>query len=106
MAIALEPWGGGARIRLPESVTVNCVSELHRLLLEALHAKHNIEINFERTTELDASAVQLLYRACQTAGRMGLTVTVAGGAIPEVVEKTFRDLGLDPFRRALQSLGQ
>jgi len=105
MSLALERAGGGAHISMPESVTVNCVADLHRLFLEAISAKENIQIDFARTTELDASAVQLLYRACQKAGSLGLTVAVAG-TLPELIEKTFRQVGLDPFRRALQSLGQ
>lgn len=105
MGITLERSAGTALIRLPESVTVNCVAELHRLFLEAFSAKQNMEIDFTRTTELDASVVQLLYRACQSAGRAGLTVAVAG-ALPELIEKTFRESGLDPFRRALPALGK
>src|SRR5271167_314402 len=105
MGITLEESTGGVRIRLPESVTVNCIAELHGLFLEAISAKRSIEIDFERTTALDACAVQLLYRACLAAGRSNLTVLPAG-ALPEPVEKAFRELGLDPFRRASQSLGQ
>jgi hypothetical protein len=105
MGITLVPSAGSARIRLPESVTVNCITELHGLFLEAISGKRSIEIDFERTTELDACAVQLLYRACLAAGRSNLTVRPAG-AMPEPVEKTFRELGLDPFQRASKSLGQ
>jgi anti-anti-sigma regulatory factor len=105
MPLALEPSSKGMLLRLPESATVNCVAELHQLFLDASRASQNIEIDFARTAELDASVLQLLYRACQTAGRAGLTIEVAG-ALPELVEKTFREAGLDPFRRALQSLGK
>jgi len=28
------------------------------------------------------------------------------GTLPDLVQKTFRDAGLDPFQRALQALGQ
>jgi anti-anti-sigma regulatory factor len=102
--MALELSGGGALIRMPESVTVNCISELHRLFLEALSTQQSIRIDFGQNEELDASAVQLLYRACQEAEASGLTIAVEG-TLPEVVKKTFRDLGLDPFRQASQSLG-
>lgn len=105
MPLALERTGDGALIRLPESVTVNCVSELHRMFLEAFGAKQSVQIDFERTTELDACAAQLLYRACQAAGSSGLSVAVAG-ALPQSVEKAFQEAGLDPFRRALLSLGK
>ena len=105
MPLTLEPSAKGTLLRLPESVTVNCVAELHQFFLNACRASQNIEIDFERTAEFDASAVQLLYRACQTAERAGLMIAVAG-ALPELIEKTFREAGLDPFRRALQSLGK
>jgi len=105
MAIALDSSAVDTRIRMPDSVTVNSITELHRQFLEALRAKQSIEIDFDQTTELDASAVQLLYRVCQSAGSADLTITVAG-TLPDLVQKTFRDAGLDPFQRALQALGQ
>ena len=104
MSLSLETSGQRALIRLEESVTVNCVAELHNLIVEALHAKKNVEIDFSRTREIDASVVQLLYRACQSFGREGLGVAVTG-TLPEQVENSFRNVGLDPFHRAQQSLG-
>ena len=105
MPLALERAGGDALIRLPEAVTVNCVSELHRLFLEAFGARQSVRMDFEHTAELDACAIQLLYRACQSAGSSGLSVVVAG-TLPEPVEKAFQEAGLDPFRRALLLLGK
>jgi len=104
MSVTVEQASQGSRVRLAGSITVNCAAELHRALLDALHTKQNIEMDMEQTTELDASAIQLLYRACVAAGNAGLCLEPAG-VLPSVVEAAFRDAGLDPFQRAAQVLG-
>jgi len=91
-------------IRLAESITLGSVTELHKLLIEALDSKRSIAIDLEAATELDVAGVQLLYAAWQAADKAGVSVSVQG-SVPLAVKNAFRDAGLDPFHIASGSEG-
>jgi anti-anti-sigma regulatory factor len=100
MGFTLEPVDGRCLVHLRDSVTVNCATELHGTLVEALASGKPVEIDFERATEVDVSAIQLLDAAAKSAESSGGTFTLSG-ILPDMIAKAFRLCGLDPFARPL-----
>lgn len=100
MSFTFEPADNRSLVRLHDSVTVNCATELYGTLMEALASGKPVEIDFERATEVDVSAIQLLDAAAKSAESSGGSFTLSG-ILPDTIAKAFRLCGLDPFARPL-----
>jgi anti-anti-sigma regulatory factor len=99
MSIELQQSEDRSVVRLAEPITVGCASELHKLLVETVSSNRSVAIDLEGVTELDVSAIQLLYAAGQAAERAGISFSLQG-ILPEVVKSAFLDAGLHPFALA------
>jgi len=102
MGFTLEPADDRCLVRLHDSVTVNCATELHGTLVEALASGKPVEIDFEGATEVDVSTIQLLDAAAKSAGG---SFTLSG-VLPETIAHAFRLCGLDPFARRLSATAE
>jgi len=96
MSLQLEQAQNRIVIQLEDSVTLNSASELHDLLLQALNFRKPIAVDVRRVTEIDLSAIQLLFAAREEAVRMGILLS-AMDSISESVRSLIRESGLDPF---------
>jgi anti-anti-sigma regulatory factor len=96
MSFDLQELEDRCLLRLDESVTVNRAGELHQVLGRALNLKKRVEIDLERAVEFDVSALQLLFAAANAAKQAGTGLSLSG-TVPDCLERSFVDSGLDPF---------
>jgi anti-anti-sigma factor len=86
--------GGTARLVLEGDSTISSAAELKKALLELLEGHSSLQVDIERTTEVDTAVLQLLFSACKTVTAMGKTFELVGksDAFAEALERT----GLSP----------
>ena len=94
MGIALEQEAESSTIRLEGAVGIEFAGELKEHLVQALGYGQEIRISLEGVTDLDVTAMQLLWaaeRAAKTAGvRFGITAEEPPG-----IAGAFSDAGFD-----------
>lgn len=83
-------------IYLEGSIGIADARELKTLLLEALKSKDVMRVSLERVTDLDVTAVQLLWAARREA-RSACVVFAFTGVVPERVTTALADAGFDMF---------
>jgi anti-anti-sigma regulatory factor len=67
-------------IRLEGAIDIGCAAELKRLLVQALDAGQPVRVSLEAATELDVTAVQLLWAAARQAKGAGVKFSLTGPA--------------------------
>ena len=94
MSLQLEEAQNRVVVHLEDSVTLSSASELHDLFLQALNSRKPIAVDVSKVTEIDLSAIQILFAAHAEAIRTdhGFSAT---NTIPEAVRQTIRESGLD-----------
>ena len=82
MSVGLSQDGGCCRIQLDGAIDIACAAEMKASLLQALETGQEICVSLNGATELDVTAVQLLWAAGRDAKRRGLgfSVTESAGA--------------------------
>lgn len=93
MAVTLVRDGTRSTIRLEGAQDVSTAAELRQALLAALEAGNGIDVWLEKVTELDVTAVQLLWQARREALEAGLEFAYVGKE-PEEVGHTLEEAGL------------
>lgn len=83
-------------INLQASVDISDAADLKQALLDALLSHKELCLDLTGVTDLDITAVQLLWAAAQESRKEGLSFTVIG-AVPEEITSTVRDAGFDAF---------
>jgi anti-anti-sigma regulatory factor len=81
-------------IHLEGAVDIASAAELKKLLLQALGSGHEVRIAPEGATDLDVTAVQLLWAARREAKVLGVKFTFAG-RLPDSVTSTLAHAGLE-----------
>lgn len=81
-------------IRLEGGIDIASAAELKTLLLQALASGRELRADLEAATELDITAVQLLWAAEREAGRSGRKFTLAGRVLG-AIRAAVRDAGLE-----------
>ena len=84
MPIALERGEQMSLIRLEGAIDISCAHELKALLIEALGRGRKMRLSLDGATDLDRSAVQLLWAAAGQARGTGAGFALPGPA-PERV---------------------
>jgi anti-anti-sigma regulatory factor len=92
----LEQDAGLNVIRLEGAMEIGCAAELKRLLVEALASGPEVRISQEGATDLDVTAVQLLWAAARQAQGAGVKFTLTGPASREV-SAALGEAGLQQF---------
>lgn len=96
MGITLEQSEESSMIRLEGAVDIASAAELKKLLLQALGSGHEVRIALDGVTDLDVTAVQLLWAARREAKVLGVKFTFAE-QVPESVTSTLAHAGLEIF---------
>ena len=78
MGIALEQSENSSVLRLDGVIDISCAAELKTLLLKSLSSGGEIRIALDGVTELDVTAVQLLWAAEREAARAAVAFALSG----------------------------
>ena len=82
-------------IRLEGDVDVTCAAELKRMMIEAIASRKELQVDLTSATDLDVTAVQLLWAAKREAEKVGTIGTL--GPVPEHIVMALREAGLENF---------
>jgi anti-anti-sigma factor len=96
VSINLDQNEGECLIRLEGEVDISSAAELKKLLLEALASGRELRVDLERTTELDVTALQLLWAAERKAGGSSVGFSLLG-RVPEEISVALSDAGFKKF---------
>lgn len=66
------------------------------MLIEAISSRKEVQVDLARTTDLDVTAVQLLWAASREARKAGVSFAVAGD-VPEKIRGSVGDAGFENF---------
>jgi anti-anti-sigma regulatory factor len=83
-------------LRLEGDVDITSAMELKKLLLEGLTPGRDLHLDLERATELDITALQLLWAAKREAEVLGMRFTLVG-QVPEKMLVDAGDVGFENF---------
>lgn len=81
------------RIQLDGAIDISCAADLKTSLLQALETGQEICVSLERVTELDVTAVQLLWAAGHDARQRGLEFRVTQPPAP--ICRSLEEMGLE-----------
>ena len=85
MPVTVEQIEAVRFIRLEGEVTIACAAELKKVLLEALASGGELRLDMASATELDITALQLLWAAGREARASGRAYTLEGTVADEIV---------------------
>lgn len=94
MPVILEQSEAQNLIRLEGAVDISCAAELKTLMLQALQSDKEVRISLENATDLDVTAMQLLWAAGREARVSGVGLTLTG-PVPEQISAAIADAGLE-----------
>jgi len=95
MPVACESRDGKNVIRLEGAVDIGSAAEFRQLLIDVLNQGDAIEISLRGATELDITAMQLLWAAGKAARGAG-TGFALDGEVPPEIRVAFMGMGLEP----------
>lgn len=81
-------------IGLEAEVDIRCAAELKATLMDAIASRKEVQLDFERATDLDVTAVQLLWAAARAVEQTGVRFAFAGES-RETLTRAAREMGLD-----------
>ena len=96
MGITLNDSKAQAVIGLDGVVDISSAAELKTLLLRALHGGKKVRVSLDKVTDLDVTAVQLLWAAEREASKAGAGFSFAGPA-PAELSAALGEAGLQQF---------
>ncbi len=96
MPITFEQSEALCLIRLEGEINISSAAELKKLLLEAPASGRELRVDLERASELDVTALQLLWAAEREARGSGMGFTLAG-RVPEEISVALGDAGFEQF---------
>ena len=73
---------------------IGCAAELKATLLEALASRKPLQLELERSSDFDITALQLLWAAAREAERNGITLYFGAGP-NEALARAAWEMGLD-----------
>lgn len=96
MPITLEQSEVESVIRLEGEISIPFAAELKQMLVQALSNGKGVRVDLEASTELDVTALQLLWAAEREARRSSVGFTAAG-SIPETITAASTAAGFERF---------
>jgi anti-anti-sigma regulatory factor len=81
-------------IRLEGAIDIAAAAELRKLLLQACGSGREVRVELEAATDLDVTAVQLIWAARRSAEAAGVAFTLSG-ALAQSVATALGDAGLE-----------
>ena len=101
MGIALEENAQWSTIRLEGAIDIGCAAELKQALLRAFASGRQVRVALDGATELDVTAMQLLWAAGQES-RVSAAMFTMVGEMPEPISIALADAGFEGFSIAVQ----
>lgn len=83
-------------VRLEGETNISCAAEFKNLLMEALASGKELQLDLQDATDLDVTALQLLWAAEREAKASGKSFVLAG-ALPLAMAEIARESGLERF---------
>ena len=96
MGVTLEQNESLNLLRLDGAVGIECAAEFKGLLEQALGSGRAVRVSLEGASDLDVTAVQLLWAAGRKAKGAGVEYSIADAA-PEAVLAALSEAGLQQF---------
>lgn len=96
MPVTLDQNENFCLLRLEGEIDITSATELKTRLLQALASGRELRIDLEGATDLDVTAMQLLWAAEREARRSGMGMAVTG-RIPKEISSATRDAGFENF---------
>jgi anti-anti-sigma factor len=96
MAVTLDQSEALCVLRLEGEINIASAAELKRLLLQALASGRELRVDLEGATEVDVTALQLLWAGEREARGSGRGFTLAG-RVPEEISAAVSDAGFEKF---------
>jgi anti-anti-sigma regulatory factor len=96
MGITLDESKSKVVIGLEGAVDISSAAELKALLLRALNTGKKVRVTLDKATDLDVTAVQLLWAAEREASKASVGFSFAGPA-PAEVSAALGEAGLQQF---------
>jgi anti-anti-sigma regulatory factor len=96
MSVSLDQGDAQCLIHLESVVDINSAAELKKLLVIALQSGKEVRLDLERATELDVTALQLLWAANREAKRTEMGFSVVG-RVPDAISAAVSDAGFEEF---------
>jgi anti-anti-sigma factor len=94
--VTLDQSASVCLLRFEGEIKIACAAELKSLLLEALASGKDLQIDLQHATELDLTALQLLWAARRQANDSGAALALAGPIAEEVLAAA-SDAGFEKF---------
>jgi anti-anti-sigma factor len=94
--VTVEQLGAECFIRLEGEITIVCAAELKKVLLDALASGNKLRLDLKGATDLDITALQLLWAAEREAQASGRSFKLTG-RVPEEILHTANHAGLEIF---------
>jgi anti-anti-sigma factor len=94
--ITLDQNKGLCLVRLEGEVNISSAAELKKILIEALATRKELHVDLEHASELDITALQLLWAAEREARGSSVGFTLVGD-IPEAISATLVGAGFEKF---------
>ena len=96
MPIVHDQIDGKRLIRFEGATDISLAAELKALLLESLASGTDVQVDLQQTTEMDITALQLLWAAGRAAEKSGVRFNLSG-CIPKEISVTAAIAGFDQF---------
>lgn len=96
MPVTLDQTAGLSVIRLEGEINIASAGELKDLLLRGLASGKELRVDMGKATELDVTALQLLWAADREA-RKSATRFLLAGPIPDEISVMAAEAGFDTF---------
>ncbi len=91
-------------LRLEGEIGVTCAAELKRALIDAISSGREVELDLAQASDLDVTAIQLLWAARREAEKAGAPFAVAGD-VPEKIGRAVSEAGVENFLVAVTLKG-
>jgi anti-anti-sigma regulatory factor len=85
VAVTIDQSEGQCLIRLDGEVGIACAGELKNVMLQALASGKDLQVDLQRATDLDVTAMQLLWAAEREARKSGQRCFLVGQAPKEII---------------------
>ena len=102
MAVTLDQSEALCVLRLEGEINIASAAELKKLLLQALASGRELRVDLEGATEVDVTALQLLWAGKREARGSGRRFTLAG-RVPQEISAAVSDAGFEEFPLGVDS---
>lgn len=96
MGISLEQDDAQSLVRLKGMIDISCAAELKKLLLKVLEPGREVRVNLDEATDLDVTAIELLW-AAEGAARSSDVRFALTGQVPKQISSAVADAGFKKF---------